>query len=69
MLKLSPLIRFPLPKSHNQSPVELADASVFPSGEKATEVTGLEWPVNIRTVEPRWMSQSRQVLSWDPVTK
>merc|ERR1719478_893061 len=38
------------------------------SGEKATEFTSFLWPWKVRTVEPVFKSQSRAVLSQEPLS-
>ena len=41
----------------------LPEASVRPSGEKATDTTELVWPVSVRSSSPLAMPQSFMVLS------
>ncbi|KFY83035.1 hypothetical protein V500_10208 [Pseudogymnoascus sp. VKM F-4518 (FW-2643)] len=42
------------------------DATTLPSGEKATDVTDIEWPSSVCSAAPVVASQSRTVLSPEP---
>jgi hypothetical protein len=42
-----------------------ADATSWPSGEKATAQTGREWPSSVPRTAPVVASQSRTVMSLD----
>jgi hypothetical protein len=44
------------------------DTTCLPSGEKATDVIGLEWPSSVCCKAPVVVSQSRTVLSSEPDT-
>src|SRR5277367_2600266 len=56
----------PDPASHSLTVLSLyADASVLPSGEKATAMTELEWPSSVCSTAPDPASHSLTVLSYD----
>ena len=54
----------PVPASQSRSIVSFdADATSWPSGEKATALTEYEWPSSVLRQNPVPASQSRSVLS------
>src|SRR5204862_1454386 len=56
----------PVPVSHSRTVLSHdADATSWPSGEKATALTQSEWPSSVLRQEPVAVSHSRTVLSSD----
>src|SRR5579862_5695273 len=56
----------PVAVSHSRTVLSIdADATSWPSGEKATALTHLEWPSSVLRQEPVAVSHSRTVLSSD----
>ena len=58
--------QFPVPASQSRTDLSYdADATSWPSGEKATALTQSEWPSSVLRQDPVPASQSRTVLSND----